>query len=208
MTTHHFKDIWKKRKLFPSPRTNCLYSSDFCGDRSGLGASEQSKHICSGRLLNYLAPNHLVPPREYFCQPHGLLMCMKHWLSDSTCLCATVGGVVVRVTSDIWTSCQPEPLVFAAPYWGSFTSDGEENIPRYWLSPKTSTSLGSHLMRSSVWTEERDGLLAYFAQAVCWLYCNWRQLQPGEARLHVALCIYILFCLLFQFDFVFSHWRR
>lgn len=92
----------------------------------------------------------------------------------------TVGGVVVCVTSDIWTSCQPEPLVFAAPYWGSFTSDGEENIPRYWLPPKNSTSLGSHLMQSSVWTEKRDGLLAYFVQAECWLYCNWRQLQPGR----------------------------
>lgn len=66
MTISHFKDIWKKDNFFPSPQTNCLYSSDFCGDRSGLGASEQSKHICLGRLLNYLAPIHLVPPREYF----------------------------------------------------------------------------------------------------------------------------------------------
>lgn len=29
--------------------------------------------------------------------------------------------------------------------------------------------------------------------------------SPEEARLHVALCIYILFCLLFQSDFVFCH---
>lgn len=59
----------KKRQFFhppPPPPTNCLYSPDFCGDRSGPGASEQSKHICLGRLLNYLATNHLVPPREYF----------------------------------------------------------------------------------------------------------------------------------------------
>jgi len=91
----------------------------------------------------------------------------------------TVGGVVLRVTSDIWTCCQPESSAFAAPYWGSFTSDGEKNIPRYWLSPRNCTSLGSHLMWSSIRTERRDGLLAYFTQPVCWLYCNRRQLQPG-----------------------------
>lgn len=176
MTTSRFRDSGKKW-IFSTIQTNCLYSSDFSGDRSGLSASEQSKHICLGRLLNYLAPNHLVPHREYFFSLTGF------WCVWSTgfhvSLWGAVGGVVVRVTSDIWTSCQPEPLEFAAPYWGTFTSDGEENILRYWLSPKTSTSLGSHLMRSSVWTEEKDGLLAYFAQAVCWLYCKWRQLQPG-----------------------------
>lgn len=118
-----------------------------------------------------------MPHREYFFSPTNFWCVWSAGFHVS--LWDAVGGVVVRVTSDIWTSCQPEPLEFAAPYWGTFTSDGEENILRYWLSPKTSTSLGSHLMQSSVWTEEKDGLLAYFAQAVCWLYCKWRQLQPG-----------------------------
>lgn len=190
----------KKGKLFPSPWTDCLYSSDFCSDQNGLGASEQSKHICLRRLLNYLAPNHLMPPGEYLSalRTSDVYEALAFRLHVS--LWDTVGGMVVRVTSDIWTRCQPEPLVFAAPYWGSFTSDGEENIPRYWLSPKNSTSLGSHLMWSSIWTEQRGRLLAYFAQPVCWLYCNWRQLQPGGGM--TACCFLHIYCFACCFNLI------
>lgn len=153
MTTSHFKDIWKKGKLFPSPWMNCLYRSDFCSDRSGLGSLEQSKHICLGRLLNYLAPNHLLPPREYFSALRASDVSEELAFRLHISLWDTVGGVVLCVTSDIWTCCQPESSAFAAPYWGSFTSDGEKNIPRYWLSPRNCTSLGSHLMWSFIWTE-------------------------------------------------------
>jgi len=162
-----------------------------------------------GKAFKLLGTKSPRATQRIFFQPYGFLMCMKHCLSDSTCLFVmqlVVWWYVWPQTSGLAVS---QNLYRLQHHTEALSHQMERKIfPDIGSLPKTVLSL-DHTSCEALHELKREmGYWHILHRLPVGFIVTDDSSSLEEAWLHVALCIYILFCLLFEFDFVYSHWRR